>query len=209
MTTMVPAACAANVKDLFDQKVRAGIFQPVARHLREDLVEDRLAEGIGMAFVQYQENAFEGRVMDDALLVHVAHLRSIDLGRRVAGSQGARAKGDVFNEANYKTGAVEILRLDGLLDDGDDEEQGLIGWSELEVRNPVRGIVSAIDLERWLLSLDPGDRLMLSLRQAGHTLGSIAAATGRSTSMVFKRLRELGAALAEVAGVEVESGKAS
>jgi hypothetical protein len=32
---------------------------------------------------------------------------------------------------------------------------------------------------------------------------------GRSTSAVFKRLRELGEQLAEVAGVEVETGRAA
>jgi hypothetical protein len=51
--------------------------------------------------------------------------------------------------------------------------------------------------------------MMLALRQAGHTLGGIGAATGRSTSVVFKRLRELGEELAEVAGVVVKGGRAA
>jgi hypothetical protein len=34
-----------------------GIFDPVARHLREDLREDRLAEGIGLTFEMYKRYA--------------------------------------------------------------------------------------------------------------------------------------------------------
>jgi hypothetical protein len=194
MTTMMPAVATADVKNAFDLKVRAGIFRPLERHLREDLVEDRMAEGVAMAFAQFIGSAAEGRPLDDALLVHIAHLRSIDLGRRVAGAQGARAKGDVYNEANYRSGAVEVLRLDGLLDDG--EEQALFDWTLATSSDIAWRLASAIDLERWLLSLDTGDRLMLALRQAGHTLGGIGAATGQSTSVVFKRLRELGEELA-------------
>src|ERR1019366_4592419 len=69
MHTMTPAAPAVDVKHMFAAKVRRGIFRPVARHLREDLVEDRLAEGVGMAFEQYVKSVGEGRSMGDALLV--------------------------------------------------------------------------------------------------------------------------------------------
>jgi hypothetical protein len=43
MNTTTQAA-TDDVRALFEEKVRRGIFRPVARHLREDLVEDRLAE---------------------------------------------------------------------------------------------------------------------------------------------------------------------
>jgi hypothetical protein len=205
---MNEAAIAADANHLFETKYRRGIFNPVARHLREDLVEDRMAEGVGMAFEMFQKNAVRGHVMDDALLVHACRLRAIDLGRRLAGADGARPKTDVLDERNYREGRVEVLRLDGLIDDGD-EEQGLVGWAEVLANNPSRKIVSAIDLEKWLSSLDAEDRLMLALRQGGHTLGGIGAATGRSTSVVFKRLRELGEELAKVADIEVKTGRAS
>jgi hypothetical protein len=194
MNTMMRAASAVDVKHMFADKVRRGIFRPVARHLREDLVEDRLAEGIGMAFEQYMHSVAECRPMPDAVLVRACQLRAIDVGRRLAGTSGARPRSDVYDERNYNDGRVELLRLDGLLDDGD-EQQGLVGWAELEAQNPAKKLASAVDLERWLGRLTQEDRMMLALRQAGHTLGGIAAAIGRSTSAVFKRLRQLGVEL--------------
>jgi hypothetical protein len=208
MNTMMLAA-TADVRREFARKVERKMFAPVARHLREDLVEDRLAEGIGMAFEQYMHSVAEGRPMEDALLVRACHMRAIDLGRRLAGAQGARPRSDVFDERNYKAGTVEVLRLDGLRDwDDGDQEQALFGWAEPDAISPARMLASAVDLETWLGQLAPEDLLLLALRQAGHTLGGIGAAMGRSTSVVFKRLRELGQELAEVAGVEVETGRA-
>jgi hypothetical protein len=210
MSTMKPAVATADVRRAFARKVENKMFAPVARHLREDLVEDRLAEGIGQAFRQYSRSVAEGRPMPDALLVRACHLRAIDLGRRLAGADGARPKQDAYDERAFNAGHVELLRLDGLRDwDDGDEEQGWFGLAEVMANNPTKKIVSAIDLERWLGRLGPEDRMMLALRQAGHTLGGIGAAMGMSTSAVFKRLRELGEDLAVVAGVEVETWRAA
>ena len=60
----------------FEAKVRAGIFNPIARHLHEDLREDRLAEGIASACRLYRNH--DGDV-DTALLVHHARLRACDI----------------------------------------------------------------------------------------------------------------------------------
>jgi hypothetical protein len=189
---------AADVSQAFAEKVRAGIFRPVARHLREDLVEDRMAEGIGMAFEQFINRAAEGRLMPDALLVRACHLRATDLSRRLAGAEGAQPKKDVYDERAFKEGHVELLRLDGL-----DEGEGMfLGFAEPEVPNPARKLVSAIDLENWVAGLGDQDRLMLALRQGGHTLTEIGVMVGRSTSFVFARLNELGRELAERAGPE-------
>jgi hypothetical protein len=197
------AARAVDVSNAFAAKVRAGMFNPVARHLREDLVEDRLAEGIGMAFEQYLARAAEGRVMPDALLVQACHMRAVDLSRRLAGAGGAQPKRDVMDERNFKEGRVEVLRLDGLL--GDDEDEGVVlRLTDVEIGNPARWLVSAIDLETWLSHLSAGDQLLLRLRRAGHTLDEIAKTTARSITAVLQRLRELGRELAERAGVELE-----
>jgi hypothetical protein len=163
-------------------------------------VEDRLAEGIGMAFEQYVIRAAEGRSMPDALLVRACHMRAMDLGRRLAGADGAQPKKDVYDERNFKEGHVELLRLDGVYEDGDGP--AFIGFGEPEVPNPARRLASAVDLERWVAGLGDQDRLMLALRQGGHTLTEIGTTLGRSTSLVFGRLRELGRQLAERAGLE-------
>jgi hypothetical protein len=158
MNQLSETAHAVNVSDAFAAKVRAGIFQPVARHLREDLVEDRMAEGIGMAFQQYISRAAEGRLMPDALLVQACHMRAMDLGRRLAGAGGAQPKKDVYDERAFKDGHVELLRLDGVSEEGDGT---FIGFAEPEVPNPARKLASAVDLERWVSGLGSEDRLML------------------------------------------------
>ena len=201
-------ALAVDVKQSFADKVARGIFNPVARHLREDLVEDRLAEGIGMAFEQYANRAARGEVMNDAVLVLACHMRAIDMGRRLAGAYGGQPKRDVYDERNYKNGAVEVLRLDGLLEDHDDEGTAL-GIAEADVANPARRLVSAIDLEAWLSSLPAEDRLLLALRQAGHKLEEIAEVTGGRASPICQRLRELGRELAERAGIELHLERAA
>jgi hypothetical protein len=200
MNQVNETATAVDVSDTFASKFRAGIFNPVARHLRQDLVEDRMAEGIGMAFEQYLTRAVRGRVMPDAVLVRACHLRAIDLGRRLAGANGAQPKRDVFDERNYKSGKVEVLHLDGLFGDEDDERT-FLGFAEPEVPDPARWLASAVDLERWVAGLGDQDRLMLALRQGGHTLTEIGTTMGRSPSFVFGRLHELGRELAERAGL--------
>jgi hypothetical protein len=202
------AAATADVRREFAEKVEKKIFGPVARHLREDLVEDRLAEGVAMAFRQYVASVADGRPMSDALLVRACHVRAIDIGRRLAGAEGARPKQDVYDERAFKAGHVELLRLDVLVEDGG-EAHCPLGWAELDALNPAGRLASAVDLKRWLAGLGPEDRMMLALRQAGHTLGGIGAATGRSTSVIFKRLRALGEELAEAAGVVVKTGRAA
>jgi hypothetical protein len=49
MNTTVQAA-AAHVRASFAEKVERGIFAPVVHHLREDLVDERISEGIGVAY---------------------------------------------------------------------------------------------------------------------------------------------------------------
>jgi hypothetical protein len=208
MNPMNETALAVDVTQSFALRVQRGIFKPVARHLREDLVEDRLAEGIGMAFEQYANRAARGEVMSDAVLVMACHLRAIDLSRRLVGACGAQPKRDVYDERNYKDGTVEVLRLDGLLNEQDDEGAAL-GIADADVRNPVRRLVSALDLESWLSSLASEDRLLLALRQAGHTLEEIAEVTGGRASPICHRLRELGQELAERAGIELHLERAA
>ena len=166
----------SSARDLFADKVSRGIFNPVARHLRDDLRDDRLAEGVAQTFEIFARKADRGVLLDDALLVHACRLRAVDLGRHLA--RGTHSKRDVLDERN---GGLEVLHFDDA-----------IRCSLPLTINPTDTLVSAISLKRWLLTLGDRDRLMLALRYAGHTLGEIAEHIGSSTSAVFSRLRELG-----------------
>ena len=183
---------SVSARDTFGDKVAAGIFDPVARHLRDDLREDRLADGIGLTFETFMRYAERGVVMDDALLVHHCRLRAIDLSRRVAGSEGTQPKRDVLDERNFSEGKVEVLHLG--LELGEDD--GGVGFAAAMVNDPTSYLVSALSLESWLEGLDEEDRLMLALRQAGHTLSEIGLQLAASTSAVCARLRALGHELA-------------
>jgi hypothetical protein len=202
MNENIGTALAVDVKREFAAKVARGMFSPVARHLRTDIAEDRLAEGIAMAFELYVKSVAKGAPLPDALLVHACHLRAIDLSRRVAGSQGGHPKRDVFDPRNYTDGKLELLSLDGGLEDL--EGQSTLGYAEPCVPSPARRFASAMDLESWLSGLDVDDRLLLALRQAGHTLTEISSATGRSITAVRVHLLALGRELAERAGVELD-----
>lgn len=174
----------SSAQDLFADKVSRGIFNPVARHLREDLRDDRLAEGVAQVYEMFARKAERGIEVSDAILVHACHLRAGDLGRHLA--RGTHSKRDALDERNYTGGHVEVLHL-GL--DGDDAS---LGYAAPLTNNPTTNILSALSLERWLSELSPRDRLMLALRQAGHTLAEIALELGVSTSAVFSRLKVLG-----------------
>ncbi len=60
MIEMNETAIAVDVKRSFAAKVQRGMFNPVARHLRTDIAEDRLAEGIAMAFELYAKSVAKG-----------------------------------------------------------------------------------------------------------------------------------------------------
>jgi DNA-directed RNA polymerase specialized sigma24 family protein len=173
----------------------------VARHLRTDIAEDRLAEGIAMTFELYKNSVEKGQPLSDAILVHACHLRAIDLSRRVAGSQGGQPKRDAYDPRNYTDGKLELLSLDAACEDM--EGQSSLGFDEPGTPHPARRLASAMDLETWLSSLAPEDRLLLALRQAGHTLTEISVVTGKSITTVRVHLNDLGRELAERAGVKL------
>jgi DNA-directed RNA polymerase specialized sigma24 family protein len=170
----------------FEAKVRRGMFNPIRRYLQKDLADDRMQEGLASAWLLYAAER-----ADDALLVHHAHLRAIDLSRHIAGGNSKR---DLCHPRNMKV--LEHVSID----DG-------VGLARELASSPVRKIVSAIDLGAWLAELTDEDRRMLDLRMAGHTLDETAEKMSLSTSTVFARSRKLGLELAERAGIEVRMKK--
>jgi hypothetical protein len=197
----------AVLREEFGRKVERRIFEPVRRLLHAEQ-DDRMQEGIGMTWEQYQAKAEKtGEAMDDALCVHVCKLRAADFGRHLV--RRTHTLRDASDQRNYHLGRTELLHLDGLPDDDGHFEDEAACALELEPvkylsTSPEEGIHSAIDLLDWLRTLDAGDVELLVLRQMGHTIEEIAAATGKSMTAAFKRLRELGYELAERAEVVIQ-----
>ena len=90
---------------------------------------------------------------------------------------------------------------------GPDEDEAPLGFdlAEATSANPLRKILSAIDLTVWLDELPADDRRMLQLRTAGFTLAETPATLGVSTSNIFARCKRLGSILAEQAGMSFQA----
>lgn len=190
----------------FDLKVRAGIFRPVIRYVTGNDPEERLAEAVAQTFEMFQRYALRGVVLPDAILAHHCRLRATDLGRAFV--RGGQRKRDVFDPRNYHEGRLELLRVDSLpTPDGDcrgEEDAALVvGLVDGLAQDPTPVLIGAIDLGRWVRALPARDRVLLSMRAAGHTLAEIGEAQGSSTSKVFARLRRLGTELAARSGVTI------
>ena len=194
-----------SIRSSFDEKVRRGMFKPITRRLHADMAEDRSQEALALAYELYRRHAEQGRILDDALLVHFARLRAEDLGRQIVRCDGVARKTCVMDIRNYISGKVQVLRLTGIAADQQNEEN-VLGLAEIMANNPAKKIVSAIDLQAWLAELPEDDRALLSMRMAGHGWTEIGAALSISGSSAWSRCRNLGRALAERAHVEVRRG---
>ncbi len=83
----------ASINATFTNKVRRGIFNPVARNVSGYVdAEDRLQDAIAQTWQLYRRNAEAGRILDDALLVRHCKLRAIDPGRSIVRAS-ARSSG--------------------------------------------------------------------------------------------------------------------
>lgn len=178
-----------SIRSSFDEKIRRGMFRPITRRLHADMAEDRSQEALALVYEQYRRHAEQGHILDDALLVHAARLRAEDLGRQIVPCDGVARKGCVMDVRNYIDGKVEVLRLDQIVADHD--EANILGLAEAMAANPVRKLVSALDLEAWLAGLPEDDQVLLSMRMAGHRLKAIAKRLGISTSAAWARTSQL------------------
>jgi hypothetical protein len=196
----------AEINQKFAEKVARGIFRPVIRHITGNDPEERLAEAVALTFELYAKKARAGVELDDALLVHHARLRAVDLGRQLVRS--GQRKRDALDPRNYHQRRVEILRIDGLPDeDGtfrrEEDAEMVIGLADGLAQDPTPKIIGALDLASWADTLAPGDRAVLAARYEGHTLKETAEAMGSTISPVFARLKRLGTELARRAEIEL------
>jgi DNA-directed RNA polymerase specialized sigma24 family protein len=197
---------AETLKQQFTRLVVNGAFDAVHRRLSSIDADDRLAEALGMVWALALRKSEAGIRLDDALVVHAVRLRAQDLRRQLP--RGGQARRDVMHRSNSVDGRVEVLHLDGLLDDDGDfaseEDRAIhLAISQRTSRDPAPFLDSAIDLGAWLAQLEDDDRAIVAARYGGDSLKEIGAATGRSISGVFSRLRELGNAVADRAGVTI------
>lgn len=195
------------VQEQFAGLMARRAFEPVRRHLTGSDADDRLAEGIGMAFEMAMRKAQQGVRLDDALLVHAVRLRAVEIRRQFV--KGGQPRRDALHRANYTDGRTEVFHIDGFEDeDGVWSREGDVAlhaiWFAAASWNPELILAAAVDLKNWLVSIGQEDRHMLAARLAGYSLQEIASKTDRSTSAVFARLRVLGTELAQRAGIEVK-----
>jgi DNA-directed RNA polymerase specialized sigma24 family protein len=196
----------SEINALFAAKVEKGIFRPVLRHVTGSDPEERLAEAVALVFEMFRRYARRGVLLDDPILVVACRRRAVDLGRYLV--HGEQRKRDVLDPRNYTEGRVQVLRVDGLTDEGGDfhaeeDPEVVVGLRQGLAYDPTPVLVSAIDLQTWVAALPDEDRAVLAARYAGNSLAETGAVVGCSTSAAFSKLRRLGAELAARAGVSL------
>jgi len=171
------------INEAFSRKVRAGIFNPVRRYLTNDhTAEDRWQDAVAQTWWMFSRYATDkGKVLDDGLLVHSCQQRAVDLDRHFVPADGTWRNQDVLDPRAYRNGKVEVLRIDGIQEDGGAEgDRGLhVGFAEALASNPARKIRSAIDLESWIGELSHRDRYIMAARMAGYSPTSASPGTWR------------------------------
>jgi hypothetical protein len=201
----------AEINSIFTDKVRRGIFRPVARHLTDEATaEDRLQIAICLTWLMFARYAAEkNTVLSDGILVHSCRQRAVDLDRDFVPSDGHCRNQDVLDPRAFRDGKVEVLRLDGPAPDASREPDRTveIGYAEAMALRPERKMNSAIDLESWVGRQTSCDQLILEKRMEGYGLEQIAHDLDLTTSKVFDRAKALGLELAAKAGVRIETEK--
>ena len=193
----------------FEDKVRRGIFKPVARHLTDETTaEDRLQTAICLTWEMFSRYAAEKNVvLSDGLLVHSCRQRAVDLNRDFVPATGTHCRNqDALDPRAYRDGKVEVLHLDGFEpSDCRESDRGVeIGYAEAMALRPERRMNSAIDLETWIDQQTSTDQLILEKKMEGYTLEQIGYDLDLKSTQVFYRAKTLGLKLAARAGVHID-----
>ncbi len=197
------------LNEVFEDKVRRGIFDPVRRHIRiEHEAEDRWQDAVAQTWGMYKRYALEkDTVLSDAILVHSCRQRATDLNRRFVGTLGSsRTNQDVMDPRAYRDGLVRVYRLGGIHDDeqADDSDRAVeVSLAECRAEDPEAKWNSAIDLETWVGQQTFQDRAILTGKMEGKTTKQIAHETHLPYLVAWRREKALGNELADRAGVEI------
>ena len=204
---------ADEINMAFEEKVRRGMFAPVARHVANHPdPEDRLQDALCQVWLMYRDRIIErDLVLDDPILVHACRQRAVDLARHFVPSGGTRRYWDAMDQRAYRDRKVEVFRLDAWVEDDSEDENKpeQIGLAVEECGSPEHKLNSALDLESWIDGLTARDASIMEGRMAGFTLEQIGHDLGMSTSVVCKKARVLGSELASRAGVKIAERKRS
>ena len=92
----------ADVRALFDYKVRSGLFARLGRHAQKHIREDRMQDAIGMTWIFFRDAAMRGEIPGDGLLYNYCSNRVRERGPRLARS-------------GEPTKARAVTSVDGLL----------------------------------------------------------------------------------------------
>jgi hypothetical protein len=188
----------------FARLVESGALRACERHVAGAYdAQDRIAEGIGLTWRWYQQEIARGNNPDLALIRHACHMRTVDRSHRLDSGDHRHWPQDVYHMQGRS--GVELRRLQ-LLDHEDDrvEQDPNVGLAEAGCQDPTEKLDSALDLEAWLGRLSARERTLLAMRQAGHGLEAIGKKLKATSSTIWKHSQELGAELAERAGVKIE-----
>ena len=200
---MVTATMGA-LQGEFADHMRAGLFTSIERTLTNEIeAEDRLAEGIGWAWREYQRRAERGEDTDPALLHHIARQRAQDIGRQLH-TDGTWRLRDAYDRRAFRDRHVQLLRLGGICDDEEEVEEEILVEASIGRHAPQEDwIVSRIDLEAWLRELTAEERTIVMGRLAGYKLSEIGKEIRQSVFQVCRTAKALGRELATRAGIEV------
>jgi hypothetical protein len=199
------------INQRFEQKVRRGMFKPVARLLTNiTSAEDRLQDAICQVWWMFRRYAVErGQILDDAILVQKCRWHACDLARQFVPGGRRRRSQDVLDPRAYRDGHVTVHRLD-LLDTNESPEGESpmeVGLAEAEAACPERKWNSALDLESWIGGLSHRDRGMMEMTMAGHELTQTAHELGLPYLHAWRHQKQLGHELAQRAGVRIAGGR--
>lgn len=148
----------------FSRKVKAGIFNPVRRHLTNGFsAEDRWQEAVALTWLMFMRYAAKGKVLDDALLVRKCKWTATDLSRRFVPAGDTQPYKDALDPRAYRDGRVTVHRLDGIDDEHEGDRALEIGLAEAMAASPERKLHSAHDLQQWVGDLSFRDQAIMEL----------------------------------------------
>ena len=175
----------SSIQAEFSVKIQRGIFNPIRRHLSATATaNDRFEEGVAQTWKYYADRSARGLEPEDAILVTHCHRRATDMRRTLVGAEGRHRKCPLAPRS-FQTGKAELSVFDE------------VGHAVLGNQTPEADVVSALDLQAWLMSLTARDRAILAGRAEGQTLREIGARVQMSFSGVRGRLLKLGADLSQ------------